>query len=75
MQERIVFQVPSEPLAVLTPQECGLSLREIGEKDVPAGLPFWIITVDDLPADRTFRIAWELDVNEMGPSAGVGAAQ
>lgn len=72
---RIIYQVSDAPVSVLIPCECGLTLQEIGIKDVPAGVLFWIVSVDDLPAERTFRNAWELDVNEMGPSAGVGAAQ
>ena len=39
----------------------GLEPDAIALKDVPAGRPYKIITVDDLPGDRTFRNAWEVD--------------
>jgi hypothetical protein len=31
----------------------------IAAKDVPAGKPFQIVDVSDIPSDRTFRGAWE----------------
>ena len=31
----------------------------IANKDVPAGKPFKIVDVTDIPSDRTFRDAWE----------------
>ena len=34
-------------------------LTRIAAKDVPAGKPFKIIDVEDVPTDRTFRSAWE----------------
>lgn len=34
-------------------------LAWIAAKDVPAGKPFKIVDVADVPTDRTFRTAWE----------------
>jgi hypothetical protein len=34
-------------------------LSWIAAKDVPAGKPFQIVDVADIPSDRTFRNAWE----------------
>lgn len=31
----------------------------VATKDVPAGKPFQIVDVSDIPEDRTFRNAWE----------------
>ena len=31
----------------------------IAAKDVPEGKPFKIVSVEDIPSDRTFRNAWE----------------
>lgn len=33
----------------------------VAEKDVPTGLPYWIRPVTDIPTDRTYREAWEVD--------------
>lgn len=72
MNKRIVYQLPEQPVAVVIPCECGLTLEQIGKKDVPVGVPFWIVDADTLPADRTFRDAWELDVAGMGAPTGFG---
>lgn len=74
MQYRLVYQLPGSPAAILTPCECGLTLQQIGQKDVPAGVPFWIVDAADIPSDRTYREAWELDVDAMGAPDGVGGA-
>lgn len=34
-------------------------LARIAAKDVPAGKPFKIVDVSEIPEDRTFRGAWE----------------
>ena len=34
-------------------------IQWIANKDVPAGKPFQIVDVVDIPTDRTFRNAWE----------------
>ena len=72
MEQRIVYQLPEQPVAILIPCECGLTLEQIGKKDVPAGVPFWIVEASDIPADRSLRGAWELDVASMGEPCGVG---
>lgn len=75
MDKRILFQPAGAPAAVLIPCDCGLSLEEIAKKDVPAGLPFWIVDADAVPIDRAFREAWELDAAALGAPAGVGGEQ
>lgn len=72
MDSRIVYQPAGQPVAVLVPCECGLTLEQIGSKDVPAGVPFWIVGVEMLPTDRAFRDAWQLDVAGMGAPTGFG---
>lgn len=72
MDKRILFQPPGAAVHVLIPLECELTLEQIGEKDVPEGLPFWIVETNTVPADRAFRAAWELDPNSMGPASGRG---
>ena len=34
-------------------------MQWIANKDVPAGKPYKIVDVADIPSDRTFRNAWE----------------
>ena len=60
MNSRIIYPTDEGGVAVIVPAaECGLSIEEIAAKDVPAGKPFKIVDVSDIPEDRTFRGAWE----------------
>jgi hypothetical protein len=59
MTKLIIYPTPEGGVAVIIPAECGLSIEEIAAKDVPAGKPFKIVDVTDIPIDRTFRNAWE----------------
>ena len=57
---RIIYPTDEGGVAVIIPAaECGLSIEEIAAKDVPAGKPYKIVDVSDIPTDRTFRNAWE----------------
>ena len=54
----------------------GLTLEEIAAKDVPAGKPFKIVDVADLPSDYTFFNAWEGDFsNPDGHGIGLAGQQ
>jgi hypothetical protein len=71
---RIIYKTDEGGVAVIIPTENALAehtIQEIAEKDVPAGKPYKIVSVDDIPSDRTFRDAWT--VNEADLTDGVGA--
>jgi hypothetical protein len=53
---RIIYQTPEGGVAVIIPTES----VELALKDVPEGVPYEIVTPDDIPTDRTFRGAWVL---------------
>jgi hypothetical protein len=60
MNKRIIYPTDDGGVAVIVPAaECGLTIEEIAVKDVPAGKPYKILDVADIPTDRTFRDAWE----------------
>ena len=60
MNQRIIYPTDDGGVAVVIPtSECGLTINEIAQKDVPVGKPYKIVSIDDIPADRTFRAAWE----------------
>jgi hypothetical protein len=57
---RIIYPTPEGGVAIIIPApDCGLTIEEIAAKDVPAGVTFRIVEADTIPADRTFRNAWE----------------
>lgn len=59
MDQRIIYPNKSGGVSIIIPADCGLTIEEIAAKDVPAGVPYKIIDVSDVPSDRTFRDAWE----------------
>lgn len=60
MNQRIIYPTDDGGVAVIIPApECGLSIEVIASKDVPAGKPFKIVDISNVPSDRTFRGAWE----------------
>ena len=74
MTQKIIYQNDEGGVAILTPTEECLAthtIEAIAAKDVPAGKPYKIVDVADVPSDRTFRSAWEVD--EASLTDGVGA--
>jgi len=60
MNQRIIYPNDDGGVSIIIPAaECGLTIEEIAAKDVPAGKPYKIVDVADIPSDRTFRNAWE----------------
>ncbi len=60
MNQRIIYPTDDGGVAVIIPADCGLTIEEIAAKDVPAGKPYKIVDVSDIPEDRTFRNAWQM---------------
>jgi hypothetical protein len=60
MNQRIIYPTDEGGVAIIIPAyDCGLTIEEIAAKDVPAGKPYKIVDVSEVPSDRTFRNAWE----------------
>lgn len=74
MTQRIIYKTDEGGVAVIVPTPEALEqygIEAIALKDVPAGKPFKIVNTTDIPTDRTFRAAWEVDVSTL--TDGVGA--
>ena len=72
--KRIIFKNKDNSIGIITPTSEALSfatIEQIAEKDVPSNLPYWIVPTSDIPTDRTFRSAWEID-EAMGEPNGFG---
>jgi hypothetical protein len=60
MEKCIIYPTNDGGVAIVAPApDCGLTIEQIAAKDVPAGKPFKIVDVSEIPTDRTFRDAWE----------------
>ena len=71
---RIIYQTDEGGVAVIipTPQALkSMSIQDIAKKDVPTGTPYKIVEDSEVPSDRTFRGAWEVDLETL--TDGVGA--
>ncbi len=74
MNQRIIYQTDDGGVAIIVPSPEALAqhgISAIAQKDVPSGKPFKIVSINDVPADRTFRSAWEVDPATL--TDGVGA--
>jgi hypothetical protein len=62
MEKRIIYPTDEGGVAIIMPSPEYLAdhtIEELAAKDVPAGKPYKIVDVTDIPTDRTFRDAWE----------------
>jgi len=59
--KRIIYLNDDGGVSILIPSTEYLqthTIEELAAKDVPAGKPYQIVNVEDIPSDRTFRNAW-----------------
>jgi len=71
MNQRIIYQNDEGGVSVIVPApNCGLTIQEIAKKDVPTGKPYKIVEGNEVPSDRTFRNAWEVDADTLTDGVG-----
>ena len=71
MDKRIIYKNTDGSIGIIIPANCGLTVEQIAQKDVPTGKSYKIVDVSDISSDRTFRNAWTIDDAEL--TDGVGA--
>lgn len=72
MDQRIIYKT-DDGIAIIIPSPEALqtyTIEQIAEKDVPEGLPYKIVDVSEIPSDRTFRNAWDIDESELTDGVG-----
>jgi hypothetical protein len=60
--KKIIYTNTEGVMCIMTPTPEYLETHTVEEaaiKDVPNGLPYYIVNENELPTDRTFRSAWE----------------
>lgn len=73
MENKKIAYVEKGTLCIITPvDDCGLTIEEIAAKDVPAGVPYFIIGDGFLPSDRSLREEWSLPSESMVHPDGFG---
>jgi hypothetical protein len=66
MSDKCVIYQTENGLAVLHPNTEFLqtyTVQDVAQKDVPAGIPYKIISVSDLPTSTEFFGAWTADMS------------
>ena len=71
MDKRIIYKNDDGTIGIIVPANCGLTVEQIAQKDVPTGKSYKIVNVSEIPSDREFRNAWTIDDAEL--TDGVGA--
>jgi len=69
--KKIVYQDDDGTVVVITPSD-ELSFEDVCKKDVPAGKSYFICDASELPSDRNFRNAWEVDMSNPD-GVGIGS--
>lgn len=68
---RIIYKTEENTVAVIIPsQEWTGTMEELAQKDVPTGLKYKIVEDSDIPSDRSFRNAWEVDESLLTDGVG-----
>lgn len=73
--QRIIYKRTDGGVAIIVPSANALkqyNIEQIAQKDVPTGLAYQITDVANVPSDRVFRNAWDID--EAVLVDGVGSA-
>lgn len=61
MNQRIIYPTDNGGIVIVVPAKS----VEAAMKAVPAGKPYKIVDIADIPTDRTFRDAWTADFTEV----------
>jgi len=68
----IVFENIDGTVEILSPMDTRHGIDALAKKDVPSGLPYWIVEDSALPQSREYRDAWRIDHDVMGSPHGYG---
>jgi len=72
--KRIIYKT-DEGMAIIVPSpNWAGTLEELASKDVPSGSEYWIVEDTDLPSDKTYRSAWEINDGVVGVNSTKAAA-
>ena len=68
---RIIYKTLENRVSVIAPSPRWTgTIEELAKKDVPTGLKYKIVEDSEIPSDRSFRTAWEVDDSELTDGVG-----
>lgn len=62
----IIFEYDGLTAVMSVATDIGLTIVEIGQKDVPAGIPFWVVDASTITED------YVIDTDALGEPSGIG---
>lgn len=68
----IIFENADKTVGVIHPIIFDCGIDALAKKDVPSGLPYWVVDESVLPQTREYRDAWRIDHDAMGAPHGYG---
>lgn len=68
MRQVIVFECEGGAAVMAAARITGSTILDIGKKDVPEGLPFWIVDAETITDD------FVINPDELGEPSGLGGA-
>jgi len=71
IMNKIIYPKSDGGISVIHPTGA-IPFEDLCQKRVPAGVPYLIVSEDDIPSDRSFRGAWEADFSNPD-GYGIGA--
>jgi hypothetical protein len=74
MNKIVIYEGQENSVSILYPCECGLTIEQIAEKDVPKGSDYAIVDADSIPSDLTFFPVWKYNQGQVEIDLG-GAKQ
>lgn len=66
MNQVIVFELDGATAIMAVASNTGLTILQVGEKDVPVGLPFWVVDASSITDD------YVIDPEVLGEPSGYG---
>lgn len=73
MEKRVIYKTEEGTVAVFIPAPEALkkhTIKELADVCVPKGLKYKIVDASEIPTDRTFRNAWDIDEAELTDGVG-----
>ena len=70
--EKIIFENNDGSVGIIHPIVLEHGIDALAKKDVPSGLPYWIVDESSLPQTKEYRDAWCIDHDAMGEPHGHG---
>ena len=68
MNKVILYKQDNGQIALVSPCDCGLTIEQIADKDVPTGKPYAIVDRSELPDAP--QESWEIDDKDLTDGVG-----